>query len=479
MLFNSHIFLFLFLPLVLIGWFVLNKIKCYQMAQVFLLGMSCWFYGYFNPIYLTLLIGSILVNYSISRWIKRQKHLPYRKGLLAIGLLCNLLMLFYFKYYNFFIENINWLLKEDFLLKNLVLPLGISFFTFQQLSFLIDCYKKEDTLCTLLEYSCYITFFPQLIAGPIVLQNELIPQLQNKELLVFNSDNFLKGCYLFVLGLAKKVLLADTLALTVNYAFFYVYYLDTFLAILMLLVFALQLYFDFSGYSDMARGIALMFSLELPQNFQSPYHGISMQDFWKRWHLTLTRFFTKYVYVPLGGSRRGKWFTFRNTLIVFVLSGLWHGASWSFLFWGIWNGFFVGLNQMKIGIFKNKFIGWLSTMSLFGISLIFFRSNSFDLVIVYFQKLFSLSYNGNLSRITNNLQIPELYVLGKLGDDRMYMIFFAVLLIICIYFIKGKTAYQWVIESVEKKTGAIICSLLFVWVIISLSQVSTFLYFNF
>lgn len=304
MLFNSYIFVFLFFPLCLLGYFGLNKLKLYKLSQVFVLCMSLWFYGYFNSSYLLIIIGSILVNFCFYKIFQRNLNIKIKRVLTITGVAVNVLILFYYKYYDFFISNINEIFEQDFLLKNLLLPLGISFFTFQQISFVIDAYKGEVSECTLLEYASFVTYFPQLIAGPIVTHDELIPQFHDLEKKKFNWDNFSKGIYIFALGLGKKVLLADTFGNAVNWGWSNVLLLDTTNAIIVILSYTIQIYFDFSGYCDMAIGIGKMMNIDIPLNFNSPYKAITIREFWKRWHMTLTRFLTKYIYIPLGGAKR-------------------------------------------------------------------------------------------------------------------------------------------------------------------------------
>ena len=322
MLFNSYIFIFLFLPLALLGWYGLNKIKAYKSAGLFIACMSLWFYGYFNLYYLAIIVVSMLGNYFLSFLMKFSKSkFSARIGLIT-GLCLNLGLLFYFKYYDFFFENINAVFHTDFALKHILLPLGISFFTFQQLSFIVDRCTGKAEHYSFINYITFVTFFPQLIAGPIVLYKEMMPQFEDTSNRRFNADNFAKGIVLFTIGLGKKVLLADVLALIVNFGFEQTFFLDTPSTLLVVLTYTFQIYFDFSGYSDMAMGLGRMFNIELPMNFNSPYKARSVRELWQRWHMTLSRFFIQYVYIPLGGNRKGRVRTLINTFLVFFLSGL-------------------------------------------------------------------------------------------------------------------------------------------------------------
>ena len=334
MLFNSYIFIFIFLPIALIGWYGLNRFGWYKPASLFLSAMSLWFYAYFNVRYLAIILCSIGLNFFLSFLLTKIPAVPQTVGHtdgkktplpfmnrmgLSAGLLLNLGILFYFKYYDFFIENINLAFHADFNLKHILLPLGISFFTFQQLSFIIDRALGRCEHYDFTNYLTFVTFFPQLIAGPIVLYREIIPQFEDPAKRRFDSASFARGIYLFVLGLTKKVLLADTFGLMANYGFAQTFSLDAISTVFVILAYSFELYFDFSGYSDMAIGLGRMFHVELPLNFDSPYRSCSVKEFWQRWHITLSRFFITYVYIPLGGSRKGRPRMLFNTFIVFLL----------------------------------------------------------------------------------------------------------------------------------------------------------------
>lgn len=502
MLFNSYLFIFIFLPLVLIGWYVLNHIKCYRMANFFLACMSLWFYGYFNVSYLFIIITSVLTNYllslCLSEFSKKSNHFRiWNRLFLAFGILFNLGILFYYKYYDFFVENINNTFRTDFTLKHILLPLGISFFTFQQLSFIIDRYLGKAEHYSLLEYVTFVTFFPQLVAGPIVLYSELIPQFENMEKRSFNSDSFTRGLYLFILGLSKKVLLADSFALVANYGFSQTVFLDRISTIATSLAFTFELYFDFSGYSDMAMGLAKMFNIELPINFDSPYRSCSVKEFWQRWHVTLSRFFTTYVYIPLGGNRKGKIRTLINTFIIFFLSGLWHGAAWTYVVWGMIHGLLVIFDNLGIVGVKGKkekkpvkfhipaWLGWFYAFSMFSLSLLFFRSNTMTDALQMF-KNFTVSYTGKLMDLVTALELPETYIFIKAADllapsmvSYLYLIILIFMFALAFYLIFHKNALERTMSGTLTVKRGIIISLLFVWCIISMSQVSTFLYFNF
>lgn len=488
MLFNSIFFILCFLPLVLIGWYSFNHYKLHTLAKVFLFGMSLWFYAYFNPFYVIILLVSLSVNYIISYMFQLYHIQKHRKYLLFLGLFFNLGMLGYYKYTDFLISNINVCLKTDLPLINIILPLGISFFTFIQLSFIIDRYKEEALHYALVDYLCFVSFFPQLTAGPIVAHTELIPQFQNLSSFKFQPDLFIKGCFRFTIGLGKKVLLADILAKPVNYGFSIekLYYIDSPSALMVMLLFALELYFDFSAYSDMALGIGNMLGITLPENFNSPYKSCSVSEFWRNWHITLYRFLQKYIYFPLGGSRKGKTRQYRNILIVFLVSGLWHGANWTFIIWGLLQGVAILWENIKPFKIKHKFVSWICTFSFTVLSFSIFRSDNLTQAKMLFQKLFSFTNTGFIREIAGTLQLPENYIFQKLLEQKapaylpiMYLLTLLVLLIISFIVIAGQQTI--VIVSREKYTNLYVWSMaiLFVWSLISLSQVSTFLYFKF
>lgn len=296
MLFNSYIFILVFLPITLLLYFGLNKLKKYEIAKLILVIASLYFYAYFNIKYLYIIVVSILANYLINRIFRKIEGKKSRLFLLLIGLAFNLGMIFYYKYYDFLIGIINSIASSNFNLINVMLPLGISFFTFQQLAYVIDSYKRQVRDYTLLDYSLFVTFFPQLIAGPITLYSEMIPQFEDEKNKKFNSENFSKGLMAFSFGLAKKVLIADVFAIAANYVFANSNDSNTTNLIIGMLSYTFQIYFDFSGYCDMALGLGYMFNIKLPINFDSPYKSHSVVEFWKRWHITLTRFFTTYIH---------------------------------------------------------------------------------------------------------------------------------------------------------------------------------------
>ena len=461
-----------------------------KLALGYLLCMSMWFYGYNSIEYLFILIASVILNFGLVELLNRTDRLGFRRLLLVLGIGVNIGILFYYKYYDFFISNVNHWLKTDYANLRLMLPLGISFYTFQQLSYVIDSYRRECEKYCFLEYATYVTFFPQLIAGPIVYHDELIPQLRDKRNHKINYENLSKGIYAFSLGLAKKVLIADTLSKIVTWGYDNKSYQTTLSSIIIMLCYALQIYFDFSGYCDMAYGIGYLFNIKLPLNFNSPYKANSISAFWDRWHMTLTRFFTKYVYIPLGGSRKGTIRTYCNIFIVFFVSGIWHGAEWTFILWGIVHGIAKIFDRMFGKAFRwiPKVIKRLLTFGFVTVAWAMFRAENLLQFKRFCKYAFRLKneyglYNGEFVEIFNNLtETRVLYRIGFGSIIERYPLFpiiaFISLLILACFFLKN--TQEKVEESTKygKRRMAATIVLLF-WSIMSLSDVSEFLYFNF
>lgn len=491
MLFNSYIFILLFLPLCLAGYFILQKFRFYEAGKVWLTGMSLWFYAYFNPAYLFIIVTSILVNFTMYRLMiflqKRERHAITRAAM-AAGVLFNLGVLFYFKYYDFFIENMNALFRADFHLNHILLPLGISFFTFQQVGFIVDVYRGTVGTYSFWDYALFVTFFPQLIAGPIVTHAEMVPQFQDTAKKKFCLDNFTKGCYAFTLGLTKKVLIADTLGAGADWAFSNFGKVNAAGTIVMMLSYTLQLYFDFSGYCDMARGIGRMFNIDIPINFNSPYKAVDLVEFWKRWHITLNRFFTQYVYIPLGGSRKGKVRTYCNIFMIYLVSGLWHGAGWTYIIWGTLHGFVYVLTRLFYDTVQKipKILMWTVNMVFFIFSLVFFRSESVEQAVDVIRTIGTLDFS--ITRIPVEMaalyQMEEIwYPLRVVGIDGLpynqYYMMFALLLAGWVVVLCCRNVNEKMENMRFSLVSAVCCAGLLVWNILSFAGVSSFLYFNF
>jgi len=381
MLFCDPIYFLVLLPLTaLIYWRVIAKGKFHLAIPVLLVG-STIFYCTWNWRFYFLLLLSALVNYRIGRIMLTgaRSQEPGVKGKgskawLLVGLLFNLGLLGYFKYAGFFLDNYNALFGTHWNVGHIILPLGISFYTFQQIAYLVDAYRREVPLCSFPKYLLFVTFFPQLVAGPIVHYKEMIPQFGAQRTVAW--DSMYRGLWVFAFGLFKKVVLADTLAPYVDKCWSNVEQLQFLGAWTTVLGYTLQLYFDFSGYADMAIGSGLIFGIRLPENFNSPYQALNIQDFWRRWHMTLSAWLKDYVYIPLGGSRCPLPRTCINLFLTFLIGGIWHGANWTFVIWGALHGFAIVLHRLwhKTNHRLNAFAAWLLTFAFVNFAWIFFRA---------------------------------------------------------------------------------------------------------
>jgi alginate O-acetyltransferase complex protein AlgI len=359
MLFNSYVFIGAFLPITLIVYRLLWLTRHPRLPLLWLVAASFFFYGWWNPVHTPLLLASIMANYLIGvRLAGPGISALARRSLLAAGVAGNLALLGYFKYSVFIVENVGALAGLDFSIRAVVLPLGISFFTFQQIAYLVDAAEGEASEYRFLDYCLFVTFFPQLIAGPIVHHREMMPQFRQPGAMRFSNADFAMGLTFFTAGLWKKVVLADTLATyaTPVFAVAAEQPLTAAEAWTGAIAYSLQLYFDFSGYSDMAIGLGLLFGIRLPFNFASPYKAVNIIDFWRRWHMTLSRFLRDYLYVPLGGNRKGGARRYVNLFLTMLLGGLWHGAGWTFVIWGALHGVFLIVNHGWQAF--RKAVGW-------------------------------------------------------------------------------------------------------------------------
>ena len=397
MLFSSIVFLSLFLPVLLAVYYLSEK----RNRNLILLLFSLLFYGWGEPVLLSVMLLSIIWNYIIAILVGKVNSKWLRIPILFIGIILNLLCLGYFKYMDFFIENINRLFHTNLSLLHIVMPIGISFYTFQAISYLVDVYRKDvKAEKSILNVGLYITFFPQLIAGPIVKFHEIANDIRNRE---ETLSGFSTGMQRFIEGLAKKVLIANVMASMADSVFNRgIPELTSADLWLGAAAYSFQIFFDFSGYSDMAIGLGKMFGFNIPENFNYPYVSKTITEFWRRWHISLSTWFKEYLYIPLGGSRCSKIAVLRNLLIVFAVTGIWHGASWAFLVWGLWHGFFIilerisGLNKkvfhpvaaffMHIYLLFVVLIGW-----------IFFRADDFDYSFAFLKKMFSFERWNDLT----------------------------------------------------------------------------------
>ena len=383
MIFSTYEFIFLFLPVTFFVYFILNRFDLNSIAKIWLIICSLYFYAQGSPDFFVFFLGSIVGNYIIGSTMARMEgnQKAQKKLLLLIGLAGNIGLLGYYKYTDFFIENYNLLTGSSYALKHIVLPIGISFFTFQLIAFLVDSYRGETKQYDIINYLLFITFFPQLIVGPIIHHGEIVPQFENKANLKINYDNVAKGIFLFSIGCAKKILLADPMTTNAQEFFNNIGSSpDLLLTWFSSIEYTISYYFDLSGYADMAIGLGLMFNIVIPQNFDSPYKARNFQDYWRRWHMTLSRFLSNYIFRSVY-KRDVKW---RNyyiaTMVTFFVSGFWHGAGWTFVVWGLVNGIFVctasWMNRKNL-----KFPFWLAfPLTALGVVLarVLFVSNTFS-----------------------------------------------------------------------------------------------------
>lgn len=426
MLFNSYEFIFVFLPAVLAVFFLLGRFSAYRSALAWLVVASLFFYGWWNPAYLGLMLISIVFNFLLGAQITRHARTPQGKWLCTLGVVANLAALAYFKYMNFFVDNLNWIAGTHFDIDQIILPLAISFFTFQQISYLVDAYSEKVKETSFLNYCLFVTFFPQLIAGPIVHHGEMLPQFANRGVFRFNGNHVAIGGTIFLLGLFKKVVLADNVAVYATPVFSAARdgaTLTFFEAWGGALAYTLQIYFDFSGYSDMAIGLARMFGIVLPLNFNSPYKSVNISDFWRRWHMTLSRFLRDYVYIPLGGNRQGPGRRYVNLMTVMLVGGLWHGAGWTFVIWGALHGIYLVINHGFMTVAERagwafRQTGWWRvfaqalTLLAVIIAWVFFRAESLDAALAMLHAMFG----------GNGVALPERYLaqlnqVSGLGDS--------------------------------------------------------------
>ncbi len=405
MLFNSPFFILFFLPITLgLYWAFRGTGRAKGAVNVLILA-SFFFYGWWDPRYLGLIGGGILFNYWVCRGILKAQA-PTKKMLMIFGVVANLGLLAYFKYTDFFIQNCNGVFGTDYHLLHIILPLGISFFIFQKIAFLVDAYRGEFNEISLRQFTAFVIFFPQLIAGPIPKHNELFVQFKDEHIPPFDWECMALGITAFAIGLFKKTVVADGLALWASPFFksmangYVPTFIDSWAASIS---YTLQLYFDFSGYSDMAIGLALLFGYRLPVNFFSPYKAANIIDFWRRWHITLSRFLRDYLYISLGGNRKGVSRQKINLVLTMIIGGLWHGAAWTFVIWGMLHGLFLCLNHLwwelkeKLGI-SGRFgafglwMGRSITFLAIVISWVFFRADSTASAINILSTMFG--FNG-------------------------------------------------------------------------------------
>jgi alginate O-acetyltransferase complex protein AlgI len=512
MVFNSYIFILVYLPVCVAGWFLINRVN-HKAADWFLIAMSIGFYGCFGFWYLVVLGVSSLFNYALGCVLEKRGQ---AKGWLAFGIAMNLLFLGWFKYISpeltMLAENgsVTWPAGwSDFIA--LGLPVGLSFYTFSLISYLVDKYRGELCREPFREYLLYVTYFPKIIQGPITCYEEVASQFRDRNRRRFDPEGFARGLCLFIMGLAKKLLIADVLSGPASYGIQSAYYLDTLSVITAFSCYALQLYMDFSGYCDMAMGISRMLNIELPLNFNAPFQAESFPEFWKRWHMTLTRFFTRYVYIPLGGSRKGSFRTFVNVMLVFVLSGFWHGFGGTYLVWGALSGILVAMGNVlhKRRVVKDgrqetpascrqkqhkrtkenakSALRRAGVYLLFLFTLIFFGAPSLEYSGAILRRFLVFTYPGWLYRMAAKLDMPEFWLLNKLVSaaapglaDVVLLAELLGMLALSLLLVNRKRTAVTLSETMALNVrNAVLLGALLVMCLCSVSGVSTYLYFQF
>lgn len=437
MLFNSYFYIIIFLPASLIVYFYLNSRKLTVLSKGWLVLASLVFYSWWNIRYLPLILASILFNFVIGSTLSR--HYPgrenFRKVILFSGIAGNIGLLGYYKYADFFITNVNNVTGAGLGLFQMALPLGISFFTFTQIAYLVDSHRGKASEYGIMNYALFVTFFPHLIAGPIIHHNEMMPQFNAVRNKVINYRNISTGLFIFSVGLFKKVVIADTFAGWASSGFDTTDTLTLIEGWVASLSYTFQIYFDFSGYTDMAIGSALLFNIVLPQNFDSPYKAASVREFWRRWHMTLSRFLRDYVYIPLGGNRNGDARTCMSIVATFFLGGLWHGAGWTFVIWGLLHGAALVVERLwgKLGIKMNRLVAWFLTFNFICITWVFFRAKDLDGAVRVLKAMFGMS-GFTLPEAMVRMS-PYLSGFGMRPDGMPYSLQWRVLIAICFAFI--------------------------------------------
>jgi D-alanyl-lipoteichoic acid acyltransferase DltB (MBOAT superfamily) len=508
MLFNTYGFIFVFLPVTLIGFFTLARIS-HAFAASWLSLASIFFYGYWNPAYVGLLLGSITCNYILGVWIAKSAvrgEERAKQKLLIFAIAANLSLLGYYKYSNFFISNFNSIASTDWSLASIILPLGISFFTFTQIAFLADTYQGKVKEYNFTHYLLFVSYFPHLIAGPVLHHKQMMPQFNLSSTYRISLENISIGITFLTIGLAKKVLLADSLAEYATPVFGAAHdgmAPQLFGAWVGALAYTLQLYFDFSGYSDMAIGISKMFGVNLPINFNSPYKAHNIIEFWRRWHMTLSQFLRDYLYIPLGGNRKGPILRYVNLLVTMLLGGLWHGANWTFVIWGGLHGLYLCANhfwQYLLGSAERpnnrieRFIGMLITFLAVVFAWVCFRAENMHTAVTMIKGM--LGMNGVALPVS--LAYLEKYTVTLPVDIKFIGLFYGlnvpldimsllILFSISFFVIWGLPNSQQLLDKDRfhgySKKGWMLAGssfgFLFVLSVLSFNRVSEFLYFQF
>ncbi|GIO85911.1 peptidoglycan O-acetyltransferase [Paenibacillus faecis] len=460
MLFNSYEFLFAFWPITFVVYFLMNRFCPPIAGKVWLAAASLFFYSWWSIKSLPLILASIAFNYIMGRSISHARQLRTRKLLLTLAIVGDVLFLGYYKYADFLISNVNALFSAQIDLLRLALPLGISFFTFTQIAYLVDAYRGTAKEYSIVNYVLFVTFYPHLIAGPILHHKEMMPQFDRARSKMIIPGNVARGLFIFCIGLFKKVVIADTLAPIATQGFDVSTNLSLVEGWTTSLAYTMQLYFDFSGYSDMAIGIALLFNIKLPINFNSPYKAVSIQDFWRRWHMTLSRFLRDYIYIPLGGNRKGHFRTYFNLVATFVIGGIWHGAGWTFIAWGLLHGIAQVIQRLwkKTGIVLPHWVAWFITFMFINFSWVFFRAKDWDDALKVLRGMFNFGHIGVSTTLLGQVAL--------VGAAILVAVF-------------ARNSMEMKMKFRPNVRYAAFIAFLFVFSVLYFNQVSEFLYFTF
>ncbi len=478
-MFNSYNFIFIFLPIVLIGYFSFNKLKLYKAANIWLLAVSVLYYAYYDLSYLWMIAANIIINFAFAKLIHKSK--KGGKVLLCSAVISNVAVLAFFKYFEMLFNTVGQLIGGEFSAINIIFPIGISFYTFQQIAYLVDTYRGQAEDYKFLDYALYVTYFPKMFSGPITMHNELIPQFTDKSRKAFNFENFAKGLLAFSFGLVQKVIFADLFGTVVDFGYSNIAALTSLEALLTVVGYTLQVYFDFAGYSDMAIGVARMMNIELPVNFRSPYRAVNILDFWKRWHITLTNFLTKYIYFSLGGNRKGVARTYINIIIVFLVSGLWHGDGLPFIVWGLMHGVvqcitrFIKSKRPESKLIKP--LRWLPFFVFINLSWVPFRAPDLQSAWAIIAQMFSGGFKISSDLSYSLCQPFYIDIATKLIPLEFVMMAIYLFAIVVAVFFKNTDER---IKSFKPNVwNLLVTAALFIFGVISISGVSGFLYTNF